>query len=81
MKILLTLQLVIFLIFCSAKMQAQQTFPLYGTTSIPNSKPAENLEKTEVNDWKVEFTTETPNRHLRFTKPQNLQPQAQVAPP
>nr|MCU0346459.1 alpha/beta hydrolase [Saprospiraceae bacterium] len=46
-------------LFSFANMQAQQALPLYGTAPIPNSKPAENLEKTEINDWKIEFTTET----------------------
>lgn len=53
--------LVFFLIFCWANTFAQfpEILPLYGSDPIPNSKPAENKEKTEVNDWKVEFTTET----------------------
>lgn len=33
--------------------------PLYGSQSIPNSIPGENREKTEINEWKVSFTTET----------------------
>jgi acetyl esterase/lipase len=32
--------------------------PLYAG-AIPNSKPAENLEKTEINQWGVSFTTAT----------------------
>jgi acetyl esterase/lipase len=60
--------LVALVLVCFAKMQAQQTFPLYGATPIPNSKSAENLEKTEVNDWKVEFTTETSEPTLTIYK-------------
>ncbi len=49
--------------------QSPVTFPLYGTAPIPNSKPAENLEKTEVNDWKIEFTTETSEPTITLYKP------------
>ncbi len=59
----------LFMILCSANIQAQQAFPLYGTGPIPNSKPAENREKTEVNDWKVEFTTETSEPTLTVFRP------------
>ncbi len=38
--------------------QTPSELPLY-SGAIPNSKPAENLEKTEVNQWGVEFTTGT----------------------
>lgn len=56
-------------IFWIANLKAQQSFPLYGTNPIPNSKPAENLEKTEVNDWKIEFTTETSEPTLTLFRP------------
>ena len=38
--------------------QLPETLALY-PGAIPNSKPAENLEKTEVNQWGVSFTTAT----------------------
>lgn len=57
------------MIFSPAIMQAQRSLPLYGTDPIPNSKPAENREKSEVNDWKVEFTTETSEPTLTIFKP------------
>lgn len=34
-------------------------FPLYGQGPIPNSKPADNREKTAVNQYGISFTTET----------------------
>ncbi|MCF8244725.1 MAG: alpha/beta hydrolase [Saprospiraceae bacterium] len=59
------------LFFCSANIQAQQSFPLYinGDVPIPNSKPTRNLEKTEINDWEIEFTTETSLPTLTIFKP------------
>lgn len=71
MKILHSLLLAILFLVCSAKIHAQspQTFQLYEAASIPNSKPAENREKTEVNDWKVEFTTETSVPTLTLYRP------------
>lgn len=69
MKLFNFFPIVIFMILCSAKTNAQQTFPLYGTDPIPNSKPAENREKTEINDWKIEFTTETSEPTLTVFKP------------
>ncbi len=38
--------------------QTPSEIPLY-SGAIPNSIPAENLEKTEVNQWGVQFTTGT----------------------
>lgn len=55
----LLLPILLMLTLVQATAQSPETWPLYGNGPIPNSKPAENLEKTEVNDWKVEFTTET----------------------
>lgn len=59
------------LIFCFATSIAQspETFPLYGDQPIPNSKPAENREKTEVNDWKISFITETSEPTLTVFRP------------
>lgn len=63
--------LVLSIIFCCAKIFAQfpETIPLYGDQPIPNSKPSENREKTEVNDWKVAFTTETSVPTLTLYRP------------
>jgi acetyl esterase/lipase len=44
--------------------------PLYAG-AIPNSKPAENLEKTEVNQWGVSFTTATSVPTLTRYAPKN----------
>lgn len=57
------------LIGTQALAQAPQVIPLYGAGPIPNSKPAENLEKTAVNDWKVAFTTETSEPSLWVYRP------------
>jgi acetyl esterase/lipase len=55
----------IILLFCTISMFKITIFtqngiemPLYESV-IPNSKPAENLEKTSINEWKIPFTTET----------------------
>jgi len=69
MKLHQHISLAFILLFCFANMNAQQPFPLYGDQPIPNSKPAENLEKTEVNDWKIEFTVETSEPTLIYYKP------------
>lgn len=69
MKVQHDLAIIFFIFYCSANMHAQQAFPLYDDQPIPNSKPAENLEKTEVNDWKIEFTTETSEPTLAIFKP------------
>lgn len=45
-----------FTLSVSAQLPAET--PLY-SASIPNSKPADNLEKTEINQWGVSFTTAT----------------------
>jgi acetyl esterase/lipase len=39
--------------------QKTETFLLYGSGQVPNAKTAENREKTTINEWGVEFTTET----------------------
>ena len=59
------------LVFCFVKIlaQAPTTFPLYGDQPIPNSKPSENREKTEMTDWKVYFTTETSEPTLTIFQP------------
>ena len=58
----------LFLLFLSLCCRAQdwQTLPLYAERSIPNSRPAENREKTAVNDWGVSFTTETSEPELLY---------------
>ena len=68
LKSTLLLVPIVFCCFAKVVAQAPQTFPLYGTGAIPNSKPAENRE-TEVNDWKVEFTTETSVPTLTIFRP------------
>lgn len=41
--------------------------------AIPNSKPAENKQKSEVNQWKIQFTTEVSEPTIaRFDPPANL---------
>ncbi len=55
---------------CSAFSQTPLEIPLYGDQPIPNSKPAENLEKTEINEWGVSFTTETSEPTLRIFLPE-----------
>lgn len=55
------------LISCTMMMgQKPETMALYPDGQIPNSKTAENLEKTEVNQWGVEFTTATSIPTLTF---------------
>lgn len=53
-----------------------QELPLYQT--VPNAKPAENREKTEVNDWGVEFTVETSIPTLTAYEPEKPNGQAVI---
>ena len=61
------------LISCTMMMgQKPETMQLYPNGQIPNSKTAENQEKTEVNQWGFEFTTATSIPTLTYypaTKP------------
>lgn len=50
--------LLVCLNYLEIKAQIPTELPLY-PAAIPNSKPAENLEKTEMNQWGVSFTTAT----------------------
>jgi acetyl esterase/lipase len=40
-----------------AEIHAQNNYLKIYEGAIPNSKPAENIQKTEINEWKVQFTT------------------------
>ena len=59
MKSLYTLFITLFSACTMSMGQKTETFLLYNSGAIPNAKTAENREKTAVNEWGVEFTTET----------------------
>lgn len=54
-----------------------QESPLYAGP-IPNSKPAENLEKTAINQWGTVFTTETSIPTLTYYAPAHPNGQAVI---
>jgi acetyl esterase/lipase len=58
MKKIISLLFSIFMYQFAIIAQNGKELPLY-ERPIPNSKPAENLEKTTINEWKIPFTTET----------------------
>jgi acetyl esterase/lipase len=68
MKPILILSLCLLALGCQA--QDWQAIPLYGDRPIPNSLPAENREKTAINDWGVAFTTEISVPELLYFPPQ-----------
>ncbi len=56
-----------------AETHAQNNYVKIYEGAIPNSKPAENLQKTEINQWKVQFTTNVSEPTMvRFDPPANI---------
>jgi acetyl esterase/lipase len=77
MKKIISLFLILSMLKFTIVSQNGVEMPLYDGL-IPNSKPAENLEKTSVNEWKIPFTTETSIPTLTPFFPENPNGQAVV---
>ena len=56
-----------------AETNAQDNYVKIYEGAIPNSKPAENIQKTEINQWKVQFTSNISEPTMaRFDPPANI---------